>query len=151
MLPKWHILISFLSALILVLFFSLPLTAGIIIFLSSVLIDIDHYLIYIYQTKNLSLQKAFNWAISEGKKWCKLSKQEKRKYKMRIFLFHGIEFLVLLALLAKFHIFFFWVIIGFLIHMTADMIDLKQKGFPLYAKISPILVWQKNKNKKELK
>ena len=150
MLPKWHILIGFISALILVLFFSLPLTAGIIIFFSSVLLDIDHYLIYIYQTKNLGLKKAFNWAITEEKIWCQLSKKEIAKYKMHIFLFHGIELFLILLVLSQFHIFFQWVLIGFLIHMTADMIDLRCKRFPLYAKISPILVWQKNKNKKEL-
>ena len=151
MLPKWHILIGFAVAYLLTYFFNFSLIAGFIIFLSSFLLDFDHYLLYVYKTRNFSLRKAYNQAITDGKKWGKLLVQQKSQYKLKIFLFHGIEFFIILIALSQFSIFFLWVLIGFLIHMAADIPDLIYKKFPVYAKLSQIVVWQTNKSKKKLK
>lgn len=150
MLPKWHILFGFAAAYILVYFSNFSLISGLIIFLTSFLLDFDHYLLYSYKTKNFNLIKAYSWSIIEGKIWGKLSSQEKRRYKLHIFLFHGVEFFLIFFALSQINIFFFWILIGFLIHMAADIPDLIYKKVPIYAKLSQIAVWQKNKNKKEL-
>ena len=151
MLPKWHILIGFVVSYLLIYFFNFSLIAGFIIFLSSFLLDFDHYLLYVYKTGNFNLKKAYNLAITDGKKWGKLSFQQKKQYKLKIFLFHGIEFFIILIILSKFSIFFLWILIGFLIHMAIDILNLIYGKYPVYAKISQIAVWQRNKSKKKLK
>ena len=57
MLPKSHIIISFSIVLILTGIFHLPLIYVFILFCSAILIDVDHYLLYLYKQKNLSLKK----------------------------------------------------------------------------------------------
>jgi hypothetical protein len=54
-LPKWHILFGFVISYILIYFFNFSLVAGIIIFISSFLIiDSDHFLLYILRKKDFN-------------------------------------------------------------------------------------------------
>jgi hypothetical protein len=150
MLPHWHALFGFVAAYIIAYFFNVPLVFAFVVFASSVLIDVDHYILYIYKTKNFSLKKSFNWATQKRAKWAKLSSKEKKQYKIEYFIFHGIEFLLILFLLSYFSVFFMWIAIGILIHLAADIPDLAYNHFPLYAKLSQLAVLQTNKNKKKL-
>jgi len=81
----------------------------------------------------------------------KLSKNEKSKYKRRIFLLHGIEFVIFLIILSFYNKIFLFVLYGILIHLFLDFVDLIQKKEPLYSKISQIYVYISNKKKKNPK
>ena len=123
MLPKYHIILGIIFSFILVYFFNLSLIAGIIIFLSSVLIDIDHYLYYVYKKKDLSLRRAYNWFINKRKRILLLPKKQRAKIYADFSFLHGIEVLILLFILAKFiSSYFYYVLIGVGFHLFLDII-----------------------------
>jgi hypothetical protein len=150
MLPKYHIITGFIASVIF-LYLGFPPLAAITIFITSFLIDIDHYFIYIYKTKKFDLRDAYHFCVNLGRKWRKLSYKQKREHKMTIMIFHGIEFWLLLFLLSFLHPFFLWVLIGVLVHIVIDLQDLVNKELPLYSKLSQLYIWITNKKKKELK
>lgn len=147
---KWHILFGFLFSYVLVYFFDFSLFAGVIIFFASWVIDCDHYFWYAFETGDRNPINAIKWYIKSVPKWCRLSFKEKGKFKQGVFIFHGLFFWIILALLSFVHSFFLWILIGVGIHMVADLMDLRIRGKPLYGKIFPCYVIKKNKNKKGL-
>ncbi len=149
--PKWHILFGFVFSYVLLYFFNFPLIAGIVIFLSSFLIDVDHYFLYLYKTGNFSPRGSYFWCIEEGEKFEKLPIKERKKYKLEIMVFHGLEFILILILLSFISKVFLWVLFGILIHMVADLLDLYFRNWPIHEKVSQLYTYQKNKKKKELK
>jgi membrane-bound metal-dependent hydrolase YbcI (DUF457 family) len=147
MLPSKHISYG----LIICLFFFIILPYGnvfpyIIIFLSSVLIDIDHYFPYIIKGR-FNLIRNYKEQIILSKKLGKLSKEEKRKLRKTHFIFHGIEFVALLIFLSSFNKIFFFIFLGVILHLFLDFIDLIKQKEPLYIKISQIYVFISNKRK----
>jgi len=148
MLPKYHIVIGAIATLILKSIFPITLLQATIIFLSSFLIDVDHYLLYIFKTKKLSPKKSVKYFIERRKKWLSLSLEERKKHKKAIFIFHGIETWSILALLALIHPLIWFVLLGILIHMILDYIDLINNKDPLYGKTSQLYVYFRNKGKK---
>lgn len=148
MLPKWHILIGFVFSYVLVYFLHFSILAGLVVFLWSFLIDVDHWLIYALRGK-FNLTEDYNQHKKITENYLKLSIKERRKYKRYIIIFHGLEFVLVLVLLSFVNQFFFWILLGTLIHMLADFFDLHSKQEPFYSKISQIYVYITNKNKKE--
>ena len=148
---KYHLIIGFVISFTLVNFFNFSLLAGLTIFLASWIIDIDHYFWYGFSMKDWNPIHAIKWYIKTIPKWHSLSLKEREKFKRGIFICHGIEFLLILAILSYFHRIFLWVLIGVIIHMVADWIDLKIKGEPLYNKIFPLYVISRNEGKKSLR
>lgn len=137
MMPKYHLIINFLVCLPL-LFILNPIYVT-IIFFSSVFIDIDHYFYYVLKEKDFSVIKAYKWFLMKRKIWLKLSKQERKKHEKGFLIFHGIEPLILVFILSKIFPIFFFIFIGFLMHMIEDLIEdvpinaAKQKFFLTYA------------------
>ncbi len=119
MLPKWHILIAFFIFLVLFPFFS---WYSLVISLSSVLIDTDHYIISCIKRKSLSLSKAYTYLKNLDKK--QSNKNFKAKYCFFLMIFHTYEFLFLLFLLSYSHNLFLFILSGFLIHLAADLISI---------------------------
>ena len=121
MLPKWHILFGFVFSYVLVAFFNLPLTSGIIIFLSSFLIDLDHYIggtIYFHETNPLKIiPKLYRFHHV----WVSLPQREKERYKVMIMPFHGIEALTILFLLSFINKIFILILVGFTFHLIIDL------------------------------
>ena len=148
---KWHFLIGFVASCILVYFFEFSLSAGLIIFLSSWLIDGDHYLWFAFETKDWNPLHAIKWYRKSVPRWFKLSLKERKKFKRGVFICHSLIFWLILAALSFINIIFFWILIGITIHMVADLIDLVKRGEPIYNKIFPLYVIKRNKNKKGLK
>ena len=105
-------------------------------FLASFLIDVDHYLYYIYRKKDFSLRKAFNWFIKMDAKYLSLSKKQREKYDFSFCIFHGVESVALLAILSLIPGLSFLVFIaaGFLLHLLLDTVHL------IYVKINPLVV-----------
>ena len=129
---KYHIFIGFIISYILVQFFNFSLLSGIIIFLASWIIDSDHYLWYGFSRKDWNPFHAINWYKKSIPKWSKLSLNGRNKFKRGIFIFHGIEFWIVLTPLSFIYNFFLWILIGIIIHMIADWIDLISKRESLY-------------------
>ena len=148
---KWHFLFGFIISYILVYFFEFSIFAGIIIFLSSWVIDGDHYFWYAFEMKEWNPLKAIKWYLASIPTWFKLPLKEREKFKRGIFICHGLLFWLILAGLSFIHPIFLWILIGVGIHMVADLIDLHYRGEPLYYKIFPCYVIRRNKNKKGLK
>jgi hypothetical protein len=55
----------------------------------------------------------------------------------------------MLALLSFLHIFFFWILLGVILHLILDFVVLIYEKEHLSIKTSQIWLWQRNKNKKE--
>ena len=121
MLPKHHAILGFIFALNLFIFFiEITLIPAIIIFLSSILIDVDHYLYYVFIKKDLSLKKAFQWFVKISKIYDSLSKNQRKKIHRSIFFFHGIEALVVLFLIGVYLPLANFIAYGFLFHLILD-------------------------------
>ena len=117
------------------------------IFLSSFLIDVDHYMLYVYKKHNLSLRNAYKWFVEHMKRRLALPKPNRSDYKYEILIFHGIEFWIILFLLTYTHFYFWYVFIGVMFHMLLDGIALVYWGFPLYTKLSITYLWLRDRNK----
>ena len=78
--PKHHVLLGFIFSIIIFLIFpSIGILGFLLIFLSSFLVDVDHYLYYVYKNRKLSLRKAYMWHIRKRKKWYVLSRKKRNK------------------------------------------------------------------------
>lgn len=127
MLPRYHIfwgaiftLIIWFSAQQLHPFYLL------LIFLSTFLIDFDHYMIHVRKHKNLSLPKALAYMKKIRDEQLISHKKGKRERGM-FFIFHTIEFHILIAFLGLFWIGFFYVFMGMVFHSLLDLMWLLNK------------------------
>lgn len=121
MFPKWHIILGFIfSGLLYYLFPQIGILEASIIFLASFLIDVDHYIYYVFLKKDFSLKRAYNWFVENIKKYPLIQKKERESILFAICIFHTIESLILILFLSYlFHPFIF-VFIGFLFHRILD-------------------------------
>jgi len=124
MLPKYHILLGFFFALFLFIIFpKIEVVGFLIIFLSSFLIDIDHYIYYVFKKRDLSLSRAYKWFIQKRKKYLVLSRKKRNEVYLEIHFLHGVEILIMLFLLGLFVCkYFFYILIGFAFHLFLDII-----------------------------
>ena len=151
MLVKYHIIIGLIiSGLIWFIFPNIGWFYVLVIFLSSFLIDFDHYLWYAFKKKDWNLINAYNWMMKKRDFFKGMLISERYKYKTMIMIFHGIECWILILLLIFIHKIFLFILIGVAIHMILDFIDLIYNKHPLYLKTSQICVHIKNKKKKPL-
>ena len=151
MLPKWHILLGFLYSIFVYYFFNLNIFFSSIIFLSSFLIDFDHYLYYVVNKQDINLKRAYGWFKEFSKKYQKLSKKQKTVYKRSIIIFHGIEFFILIILLSFYYKIFLFILIGISFHILLDFISIIHEKEPISTKLSFIYNLKRNKNKKSIK
>lgn len=131
MFPTQHILLGAVFVAVLLIFFpSFGLFGASIIFLTSFLIDVDHYLYYVHKKKNWNLINAYNWFSERTKQILSLPKEKRKVYSEVFFLFHGFEVLLVLLLLGFFiSNFFFFILIGFLFHLFLDIFYELSLGF----------------------
>src|SRR3989344_4483713 len=143
---KYHVLLGLIFSFIFWIIF--PSTYWfyiLVIFLSSVLIDFDHYLYYALKKKDLNLNHSYNWFIEKDKQFRKMPIEKREKYKRVNFVFHGIEFIIILALLIYVHVIFVYILVGILFHLILDFIDLERRKEKKYIKISQIYILTRNK------
>lgn len=133
MLPHKHIIFGFLFSLsLLILFPTIGIFNFLIIFLASFLIDVDHYLYYIFAKRNFSLKKARAWFMERHFQALRLSKSDKLKLRPAPCIFHGIEAIVILFLLSFISEVFAYILLGFVFHQFLDLIDMVYYGFPFH-------------------
>ncbi len=123
MYPSKHIALGLIFSIL--LFFIYPWIGVIsvsLIFLSSFLIDVDHYLYYVHKKKDWNFKRAYDWNIQMCKKFEDLPK-EKRKDIYTIFCFlHGVEILAILFLLGTLiSNYSFFIFLGVLFHLLLDI------------------------------
>ncbi len=113
MYPKWHVVLGLVfSFLVFTLSPNIGFTGAAIIFLSSVFIDVDHYLTYVFRKKDFNLKKAFRWHDNN-----------RGRHKIMHFL-HSFEFLLVLGILSIYKNFLLYIFTGFIFHNTLDIIDM---------------------------
>jgi hypothetical protein len=122
MLPNAHIIFG--AFFTILLHFAFPEVSYFylgIVFLSSVLIDGDHYIYYIFKNKKINPLKAIRWHKEHMKKTFSLPMSERKKIYTGFYFLHGIEWILILALLGRF-VFppLTYVSIGFLFHFALD-------------------------------
>ncbi len=125
MFPKAHIIYGFLFSLFFYIIFpKTPLIYVFAIFISSFLIDFDHYLYYIFHKKDFSLKNSFVYFKKKINLLKKLPKNRRKKISRGIYIFHGIESVFILLIMGHFlHKVFYFVSIGVLFHLVLDQID----------------------------
>ena len=149
MLPKYHIILGFFFSLILFLIFPfIGLLGFLIIFVSSVLIDADIYLYYVFTKKNFNLINAMKYYSKKRKEVLLLPMEQRAKKQGNIRIFHGIEVLLILFLLGFFiNKIFLFIFIGFSFHLFLDIVEQIYYGFRI-SKISLIFDFVKKINEK---
>ena len=116
-----------------------------IIFAASVLIDIDHYIYYIYKTKKLNPIKAYTWYRGHQRRCKKIPKEKKSEVHFGTYFLHGIEILMILFALGFFvSPVFYFILIGFTFHLICDL-SLEITLFNEYNKISVIYAFLKSR------
>jgi len=129
MFPRWHIILgAIFTADIWLAVPEIKLNYLVLVFLASFLVDLDHYICAVKNTKKLSLRNAFN----HYEELCLNQKKEiaagiKRKFPEFHF-FHTIEFHVLLGLMSLLWAGFFYIFIGMIFHFLIDILSLIKEG-----------------------
>ena len=130
MLPKHHALFSAPFVLFLWWFFpSIRIFEALIIFSSAILIDVDHYVYYVFTKKSFNLKKAFYWFYQIGKKYTSMPEKKRENLRKPICLLHGFESIIVIYLLTIYvSELFYFVLLGFLIHFFLDFIHSTYEG-----------------------
>jgi len=148
--PFFHLILGGIFSLILY-FSGVSLEFSLVIFVSSFfLIDLDHIFLFVLEKKSINPIKFWDHSSQIREKWLSMPESKKKLYKYPIFLFHNVEFLLILSLLSFFSSLFFMVFVGCFFHLIVDYIDLFLRKEPLYPKFSFLLTLKRNKNKKKL-
>jgi prepilin signal peptidase PulO-like enzyme (type II secretory pathway) len=137
--PIKHLILGIVLATILFIIFpEISLVPAVIIVASTVLIDIDHYLYYVYKKDDKSLIRAYKWYTRSIKKTRKLPRKQKKEISFGFHFLHGIETILLLYVLYfYFSPIFLYILIGVFFHWGLDLID-EIIGFGKLEKISII-------------
>ncbi len=126
MLPKYHLLYGFIFCLVLLILFpQITLFGAVIMLLSTVLIDVDHYLSYLFLQNDFSLRNAIKHFNNIRRKY---GFTKMKSIKSPLMVLHAGETIILLALLSLNYLFFLYILIGFLFHIFLDFIDMYRLG-----------------------
>jgi hypothetical protein len=151
MLPKYHVLYGLILSI--VLFLILPTIGWIgagIIFLSSFLIDVDHYIYYVFKERKISLRRALNNFLEKRRRLSKMDIKKRNKFYSGFCFLHGIEILLILFIFGIFvSKYFLSIFIGFTFHLFLDLTEEINKNLRL-DKISIIYDWFNYKKLKYL-
>lgn len=125
MLPKTHFLVGLIASIILFFLFPSLSVIQILVFLSaSFLIDFDHYLYFVVKKESLNLKKAYIFFRCEHNVLSGKTKEERKKYCTGIYIFHGIESLIISSLLGYFLFPIFYMVTGgIFLHLILDWIQ----------------------------
>ena len=129
MLPRWHILFGTMFTLL--IFIASPeinLIYLTLLFLSTFLIDFDHYLCSILKTKKIGLFHSFAYH-DEMKEQAIKDRAKGIRERGDFHIFHTLEFHILVGLLGFVWIGFFYIFIGMIFHSLLDIVSLLYEDF----------------------
>ena len=150
MMPKWHVLFGGIFSLVLIAFFDLSLVQGAIVFISSVMIDLDHYVLYVIKERKIHPKKFWDHSMKRRDTWRSFSKKEKKLHKEPHFILHGLETIFILIILSYFLDIFFWIFLGLSFHIFLDILERIYSSEHLSTKSSQIWLWQRNKKRNKV-
>jgi len=148
--PKEHLIIGFVASLIIVFVFDLGFMIWVAIFLGSIFIDLDHAMRYTIKTKNFNPFKFWKWSMKEIEEKRSIPLNKRKSYRQPIFIFHGVEFWLIILILGYWHPVFLWILLGMMIHIFSDHIDLYIRNEPHDFKLSVLWAVWKNKSRKDM-
>ena len=127
MYPLSHFFLGLIFSLFLIILFpQIGLVGFFLILASTVLIDVDHYIYYIYKKKDFSLVNAYNWFAKKKDKLILKSRKQRNKIFFGIYFLHGFEMLFILLLATIFiSKFFLFIMLAFNFHLLLDIIETK--------------------------
>ncbi|MEK6906420.1 MAG: hypothetical protein AABW81_02250 [Nanoarchaeota archaeon] len=122
MYPSQHLFFGILFATLLWIFIpGFGVLGFSVLVLSILLIDVDHYIYYVYKKRDLNLINAYYWFIEKDKKFNLLSRKEKNIHYQGFVFLHGFEVLLPLFILGIFYKPFLYVFSGFFFHILLDV------------------------------
>jgi len=123
MYPKQHL---FFGILLIIFLFILHPEMGIIgisiILFSTLLIDIDHYIYYIYKKKYWSLINAYNFFNNKIKKVSSFPREKRNNLYVGFYFLHGFEIAFIMILLSYFSKYFLFAFVGISFHLLLDIV-----------------------------
>ncbi len=124
MYAKHHIIFGLVfSVLLFLLFPVIGISGALIVFFSSFLIDVDHYIGYAIKNKDWNLKNAIKWHSNHLDEVMKMSRAKRNIHPSSVFFLHGFEVLLILLLLSILvSKLFFFVLTGFTFHLMLDTI-----------------------------
>ena len=132
MLPSIHLLSSTILIAILFPFFG---WSSLIVLLGGFFIDVDHYLIYAYKKKDLSLVRAYNY----------FKNVSDHDFKDQPLVLHFLELTAILILLSFYSYIAFLLTIGVVTHLLLDFIhEVKNSSATMITKNWSLFIWLKN-------
>jgi hypothetical protein len=117
MLPYMHVILSLIVSLVLYAIKVNPFFI-LLFFLASVLIDFDHYILYVIRKKKFNPFRAYSYFRDDAEK--ELLKEGKKRV---LFVFHNLEILLALLILSFFIRFFVPILLGYAFHLIIDIIN----------------------------
>lgn len=137
---KNHLLIG-IAIGVLLFIGGMPLCPILLIIISSVLIDIDHYFYYVIKYKKYNplkmtecFRKHYDLSILTNM--------------LPVLIFHNIETMILLIILSYIFPYIIYIFIGFIIHMILDWMVMPYMNYPCVIKLSLIWVIIENNRRK---
>ena len=125
MYPIIHFLSSLVLVIILYPFYGLM---SLVVFIGGFFIDIDHYFYYVFEKRIFHplrcYQELTREAVLHKKQFQAITKRPLYMKWDRLHIFHVWEFWLLILFLSFFHSFFFLVLLGMILHLGLDFIDL---------------------------
>jgi len=124
MYPTQHLLLGIIFSLVLLFLFpQIGFLGASIIILSTVLIDVDHYIYYTFKKKDLSLKNSYNWFIRKVTTFNNLPRKQRNKFYIAFCCLHGLEVLLILLIFSTMFQYFFFIFIGFSFHLLLDLVS----------------------------
>ena len=149
--PSVHLFFGTVIAILLYFSFNLGLVPVLLFWFGSwLLIDLDHFIYTSISEKELNPFGVVKKSFRHSKIGSRLPRHLLEKHKYPIFIFHGIEALVLIYVIAQFYSLAYYLLYGFLFHLIFDYVHLIYKGHDVLSKTSVSYVLARNKNKEKL-
>jgi len=129
---KKHFFMGFIFSLVVYSIFpQIGIFGAGVIFLSSFLIDFDHYIYYVLKMRDFNLRKAYFWYMKRKKIVQKIQRNKLKNFYSGIDIFHGLEWVVIFSLLG-FYVFnlFYFIALGMFFHLVLDWIH--HRNMPIY-------------------
>jgi hypothetical protein len=143
MLPKYHFILSFILSFLLLIFNVNPIFC-LLFFLSGFLIDTDHFIYYVQKKKDFNLRNAYYY----NKNY--LEQDLKRKNQTRlVYIFHTVEFLIILFVLSLFSELLWSVLLGCLFHILTDFISEISSKHKKYKRVYSLIFYAAEKKRIE--
>ena len=118
---KYHIIFGLIFAGFFYLIFNIGIVGFFIIFLSSFLIDVDHYIYYAFKKKSIDLKQAYNYFMKNEEKMLSYPRKQRNQIYGGHCILHGVEFVLILFLLSFFSKYVLYILLGVAFHLLLDI------------------------------